>query len=73
QARRGRIRYKIDGEKGFPHTISATGFCDRLILSIMENYQREDGSIQVPELLRPYLGSDVIPVRPVEQQRPRVR
>ncbi|MFB7631292.1 serine--tRNA ligase [Streptomyces sp. NPDC056149] len=73
QARRGRIRYKIDGEKGFPHTISATGFCDRLILSIMENYQQEDGSIEVPALLRPHLGSDVIPVRPAEQQRPKVR
>ncbi|WP_274912762.1 serine--tRNA ligase [Streptomyces sp. WZ-12] len=73
QARRGRIRYKIDGEKGFPHTISATGFCDRLIIAIMENYQQEDGSIRVPKLLAPYLGTDLIPVRPVEQQRPMVR
>lgn len=73
QARRGRIRYKIDGEKGFPHTISATGFCDRLILSIMENYQQEDGSFRVPGLLAPYLGTDVVPVRPLDQQRPRVK
>jgi seryl-tRNA synthetase len=73
QARRGRIRYKIDGEKGFPHTISATGFCDRLILAIMENFQLEDGSVQVPDILIPYLGVDVIPVRPPDQQRPRVR
>jgi seryl-tRNA synthetase len=28
----------------------------------MENYQREDGSIEVPEVLRPYMGMDVIPV-----------
>ncbi|KOU18299.1 hypothetical protein ADK52_30815 [Streptomyces sp. WM6372] len=73
QSRRGRIRYKVGGEKGFPHTISATGFCDRLIIAIMENYQQEDGSVRVPELLVPYLGTDVIAVRPVSQQRPAVR
>ncbi|MBT2453654.1 serine--tRNA ligase [Streptomyces sp. ISL-86] len=73
QTRRGRIRYKVGGEKGFPHTISATGFCDRLIIAIMENYQQEDGAVRVPELLVPYLGTDVIPVRPVHQQRPAAR
>lgn len=73
QTRRGQIRYKIDGEKGFPHTISATGFCDRLIIAILENCQQEDGSVRVPELLVPYLGTDVIAVRPVHQQRPAVR
>ncbi|WP_405587719.1 serine--tRNA ligase [Streptomyces sp. NBC_01190] len=73
QARRGRIRYKIDGEKGFPHTISATGFCDRLLLAILENFQQPDGSVKVPELLVPYLGKDVIAVRPPQQQRPKVR
>ncbi|MFD9793385.1 serine--tRNA ligase [Streptomyces sp. NPDC059070] len=72
QARRGGIRYKIDGEKGHPHTISATGFCDRLIIAILENFQQEDGSVRVPELLVPYLGTEVIPVRTGERRRPAV-
>ncbi|MGW2677685.1 serine--tRNA ligase [Streptomyces sp. NPDC001436] len=73
QTRRGRIRYKVGEEKGFPHTISATGFCDRLIIAIMENHQQEDGSVRVPELLVPYLGTEVIAVRPAGGQRPAVR
>lgn len=56
QTRRGNIRYKINKEKGFPHTISATGFCDRLIIAIMENYQEADGSIVIPQKLVPYMG-----------------
>ncbi|AZR74533.1 serine--tRNA ligase [Anoxybacter fermentans] len=55
QTRRGNIRFKIDGTKGFPHTISATGFCDRLIIALMENYQQADGSIKIPEKLVPYM------------------
>lgn len=56
QTRRSNIRAKRkDGRKFFPHTISATGFADRLIIAIMENYQREDGSIEIPEKLRPYM------------------
>jgi len=56
QTRRGKIRFKIDKERGYPHTISATGFTDRLILAIWENYQQADGSIKVPEALVPYMG-----------------
>lgn len=56
QTRRGNIRYKKGDERFFPHTISATGFCDRLIIAIMENYQREDGSIEIPGKMVPYLG-----------------
>jgi seryl-tRNA synthetase len=56
QTRRGNIRFKIGKEKGFPHTISATGFCDRLIIAIMENYQEADGSIVIPQKLVPYMG-----------------
>ncbi|MBL0059300.1 MAG: serine--tRNA ligase [Elusimicrobia bacterium] len=55
QCRRGQIRFKIDGKKGFPHTISATGFCDRLIVSLLEIYQQSDGTIQIPEKLRPFM------------------
>lgn len=56
QTRRGSIRFKIGKEKGFPHTISATGFCDRLIIAILENYQQADGSIVIPQKLVPYMG-----------------
>ena len=56
QTRRGMIRFKIDKEKGYPHVISATGFCDRLILAILENYQQANSSVVVPEKLVPYMG-----------------
>ncbi len=57
QSRRLGIRYKsAEGKKGFPHTISATGFADRLLLCILENYQDSDGSVSVPEMLCPYTG-----------------
>lgn len=61
QSRRLDIRYKAnDGRKGFVHTISATGVTDRVVCAILENYQQEDGSVIVPECLRPYTGFDVI-------------
>lgn len=64
QTRRGNIRFKLGKEKGHPHTISATGFSDRLIIAIMENYQQADGSIRVPERLVPYMdGKTVITPR----------
>lgn len=56
QTRRGKIRYKIGKEKGYPHTISATAFADRLILAIVENNQRADGSVDLPEKLVPFMG-----------------
>ncbi len=56
QTRRGKIRFKIGKQKGLPHTISATGFSDRTIIAIFENYQRADGSIAIPEALVPYMG-----------------
>jgi seryl-tRNA synthetase len=56
QTRRGNIRFKIGSERGFPHTISATGFSDRLLLAILECNQRADGSVVIPEKLVPYLG-----------------
>jgi seryl-tRNA synthetase len=55
QTRRGNIRFKIGGEKGVPHTISATGFTDRLILAILENFQQKDGSVVLPEKLVRYM------------------
>ncbi len=56
QARRLKIRFKGKEGKAFPHTISATGATDRFVVAILENNQREDGTIEVPEVLRPYMG-----------------
>jgi seryl-tRNA synthetase len=60
QTRRLNIRYKGESGKGFAHTISATGVTDRVVCAIMENFQQEDGSIIVPEVLRPFTGFDTI-------------
>ena len=61
QARRLGIRFKdSDGRKGFVHTISATGVTDRVVCAILETFQQEDGSVIVPEVLRPYTGFDRI-------------
>jgi seryl-tRNA synthetase len=60
QTRRLNIRYKGESGKGFVHTISATGVTDRVVCAIMENFQQEDGSIIVPEVLRPFTGFDTI-------------
>ena len=63
QARRAHIRYRpAPGEKPrFIHTLNASGLAfPRVIASIIEHYQQPDGSVTVPEVLRPYLGTDSI-------------
>lgn len=61
QARRLNIRFKdAEGRKGFVHTISATGVTDRVVCAILETFQQRDGSVSVPEVLRPYTGFDRI-------------
>ena len=64
QARRAGIRFRRKAEKKseFCHTINGSGLAvGRTLLAIMENYQQEDGTILVPEVLRPYMGGvDVI-------------
>ncbi|TYB32782.1 MAG: serine--tRNA ligase [Flexistipes sinusarabici] len=58
QARRAGIRYKTKGEKGtqFPYTLNGSGLAvGRTFLAILENYQKSDGSIVVPEALKPYM------------------
>ena len=63
QARRLNARYKIKDEKGthFLHTLNGTAIAvSRALVAIMENYQRADGSIVVPEVLRPCVGCDLI-------------
>lgn len=67
QARRANVRYRpADGKKTqFVHTLNGSGLgMTRVIIAIMENYQREDGSIEIPKVLRPYLGgAEVITVK----------
>ncbi|MGQ9455730.1 MAG: serine--tRNA ligase [Armatimonadota bacterium] len=63
QARRANIRYRpAPGEKPeFVHTLNASGVAlPRLVVSLLENYQRPDGTVEVPEVLRPYVGTDII-------------
>ncbi len=62
QARRMNLRYKTeDGQNRFPHILNGSGTAlARLFVALVETHQQEDGSIAVPEPLRPYLGTDVI-------------
>jgi seryl-tRNA synthetase len=63
QARRLGIRYKTHGQKGtrFVHTLNGTAVAvTRAILAILENYQQADGSVVIPEVLRPWVGKDRI-------------
>jgi seryl-tRNA synthetase len=63
QARRLGIRYKGKGFKGtrFVHTLNGTAVaCTRALVAILENYQQADGSVLVPEVLRPWVGKDHI-------------
>jgi seryl-tRNA synthetase len=62
QARRASIRFKnAKGRNEFVHTLNGSGLAvGRTWVAIVENYQQKDGSVVVPEALRPYLGVDVI-------------
>ncbi len=66
QARRAQIRYRSieDGKKSKPklvHTLNGSGLAvGRTLLAILENYQREDGGIDIPKVLQPYFGAEAI-------------
>jgi seryl-tRNA synthetase len=62
QARRASIRFKgAKGKSEFLHTLNGSGLAaGRTWVAIVENYQQRDGSVVVPEVLRPYVGADVI-------------
>jgi seryl-tRNA synthetase len=62
QARRASIRFKpAKGKSEFAHTLNGSGLAvGRTWVAIVENYQQKDGSVVVPEVLRPYVGADVI-------------
>ena len=64
QARRARIRYRSgrDARPQLVHTLNGSGLAlPRVVIAILENYQQADGSVVIPEVLRPYTGFDVIP------------
>jgi len=59
QARRANIRYKEDSKSKpkFVHTLNGSGVAiGRTTAAILENYQKEDGTVEIPEVLRPYMG-----------------
>ena len=60
QARRAGIRYRPAGKKQKPrfvHTLNGSGLAvGRTLVAILENYQQADGSVVIPEVLRPYMG-----------------
>jgi seryl-tRNA synthetase len=59
QARRAEIRFKRQGAKGteLVHTLNGSGLAvGRTMVAILENYQQADGSVIIPEKLRPYMG-----------------
>ena len=63
QARRASIRLRSEGKSklGFVHTLNGSGLAvGRTWLAILENYQQADGSVLIPEALRPYMGTDRI-------------
>jgi seryl-tRNA synthetase len=63
QARRASIRFRREGKKGteFVHTLNGSALAiGRTLVAILENYQQKDGSVVVPNVLRPYMGVEVI-------------
>ncbi|MBK9125120.1 MAG: serine--tRNA ligase [Chloroflexi bacterium] len=59
QARRANVRYRPEGggRPQFVHTLNGSGLAaPRVLIALMETYQRADGSIEIPDVLRPYLG-----------------
>ena len=67
QARRARVRYRPDQNTRpqLVHTLNGSGLAlPRVVIAILENGQRADGSVVIPEVLRPYTGFDTIPALP---------
>ena len=63
QARRLNVRYKTKGEKGtrFVHTLNGTAIAiSRAMIALLENHQQADGSVNIPEALRPWIGKNRI-------------
>jgi seryl-tRNA synthetase len=68
QARRLNIRFRRDGKLEFVHTLNGTGATARVLLSIMENFQDENGTVTVPDVLRQYGAPATLGTRPAAAQ-----
>ena len=68
QARRGMIRYRDEeGKMHYCHTLNGSGLAtSRVFPAILEQYQNEDGSVTVPEVLRPFMGGIEV-LRPIKK------
>ena len=51
QARRLGVRYRVEGTLRYPHTLNGTAMTARFLIAILENFQDQDGSVAVPEVL----------------------
>jgi seryl-tRNA synthetase len=61
QARRLQVRFREDGKNRHVHLVNGTGIANsRAIIAILENHQKEDGSVRIPEKLVPYTGFNEI-------------
>lgn len=68
QARRGNIRYREKSTKklSYPHTLNGSGVAfARLIIAILENYQKKDGSVEIPKALQSYMGGQKV-IKPIK-------
>ncbi|MGI8476143.1 MAG: serine--tRNA ligase, partial [Thermomicrobiales bacterium] len=74
QARRANLRFRPagGGKAQFLHTLNGSGLAlPRTVISIIENYQCEDGSFDVPDVLQPYMGglTNIGPQKPIGPAR----
>ena len=60
QSRRLNMKYQDGNEKKYLNVLNGTAFSTRPLVAILENYQQEDGSVVVPEVLRKYMGKDIL-------------
>ena len=63
QARRSNIRFRREAgsRPEYPHTLNGSGVAiPRVMIAVLESYQRADGTVVIPEVLRPYMGTDII-------------
>ena len=66
QARRANVRFRREpgARPEYPHMLNGSGLAlPRVMIALLENYQQADGSVVIPEVLRPYMRAEVIPAR----------
>ena len=71
QARRANIRYKtgVKEKSDYVHTLNGSGLAvGRTVVAILENYQQEDGSVTIPEVLRPYMNGTTVITKNAENK-----